>query len=65
MPRLEFPHLLFQSRPTRSREDDAVPQALEWEDNSASNVEPIARPLWMDKRINAIDTAGGPGDENG
>ena len=61
---LEVLHLFPQHRPARGTKDHPVPQALQREDDGAGEVEPIACTFWVGKRVDAVDAAGGPGDEN-
>lgn len=57
-------HFCSQRHPACREEDDSVPEALEREDDSASQVEWVAEFLWVDDVVHAVDAAGRPGDED-
>lgn len=61
----QLAELVLERAPARGREDDGVPQALQGQHDGAREVEGVACPDRVDERVDAVDAARRPGDEDG
>lgn len=57
--------LLLEGGPAGGGEDDGVPDALERQDDGAGEVEGVAGAVRVHERVDAVDAARGPRDEDG